>query len=317
MKTVGFLISEKENENRRAITMGDIDKIKNKEQLYFQKGYGDKLGFSDDDLIKLGCKVVEKEDIFSCDIICDPKIGDSLDLDKMKGKTIFGWIHATQNYDITQRCIDNKLTVYAWEKMYDGNRHIFYKNNQIAGQASVLHAMLCYGKQFHGLNVAILGNGNTSIGASNILHKLGAKVEIFNRKIEKNFVKEMEKFDVIVNCVLWDVNRKDHIVCRSDLKRLKRNSLIIDVSCDKNGAIESCIPTTVENPTYIEEGIMHYAVDHTPTFLFKDATESISKEVVKFLDDMIEGKENVILKDALIIENGTIIDDEINVFQGR
>ena len=317
MKTVGFLISEKENENRRAITIGDIDKIKNKEQLYFQKGYGDKLGFSDDDLIKLGCKVVEKEDIFSCDIICDPKIGDSLDLDKMKGKTIFGWIHATQNYDITQRCIDNKLTVYAWEKMYDGNRHIFYKNNQIAGQASVLHAMLCYGKQFHGLNVAILGNGNTSIGASNILHKLGAKVEIFNRKIEKNFVKEMEKFDVIVNCVLWDVNRKDHIVCRSDLKRLKRNSLIIDVSCDKNGAIESCIPTTVENPTYIEEGIMHYAVDHTPTFLFKDATESISKEVVKFLDDMIEGKKNVILKEALIIENGTIIDDEINVFQGR
>lgn len=317
MKTVGFLISEKENENRRAITMGDIDKIKNKEQLYFQKGYGDKLGFSDDDLIKLGCKVVEKEDIFSCDIICDPKIGDSLDLDKMKGKTIFGWIHATQNYDITQRCIDNKLTVYAWEKMYDGNRHIFYKNNQIAGQASVLHAMLCYGKQFHGLNVAILGNGNTSIGASNILHKLGAKVEIFNRKIEKNFVKEMEKFDVIVNCVLWDVNRKDHIVCRSDLKRLKRNSLIIDVSCDKNGAIESCIPTTVENPTYIEEGIMHYAVDHTPTFLFKDATESISKEVVKFLDDMIEGKKNIILKEALIIENGTIIDNEINVFQGR
>ena len=235
----------------------------------------------------------------------------------MKGKTIFGWIHATQNYDITQRCIDNKLTVYAWEKMYDGNRHIFYKNNQIAGQASVLHAMLCYGKQFHGLNVAILGNGNTSIGASNILHKLGAKVEIFNRKIEKNFVKEMEKFDVIVNCVLWDVNRKDHIVCRSDLKRLKRNSLIIDVICDKNGAIESCIPTTVENPTYIEEGITHYAVDHTPTFLFKDATESISKEVVKFLDDMIEGKKNIILKEALIIENGTIIDDEINVFQGR
>lgn len=317
MKTVGFLISEKENENRRAITINDIDKIENKEQLYFQKGYGEKLGFSDEDLINIGCKVLEKEEIFKCDIICDPKIGDSLDLDKMKNKTIFGWVHATQNYDITQKCIDNKLTVYAWEKMYDGNRHIFYKNNQIAGQASVLHGMLCYGKQFHGLNVAILGNGNTSIGASNILHKLGAKVEIFNRKIEKNFVKEMEKFDVIVNCVLWDINRKDHIVSRKDLKRLKQNSLIIDVSCDRNGAIETSIPTTVENPTYMEEGILHYAVDHTPTLLFKDATESISRELVKFLDDMIEDKENIILKDALIVENGIIIDNEINVFQGR
>ena len=53
----------------------------------------------------------------------------------MKNKTIFGWIHATQNYDITQKCIDNKLTVYAWEKMYDGNRKI---QNASIGCISVL-----------------------------------------------------------------------------------------------------------------------------------------------------------------------------------
>ncbi len=317
MKKVGFLISEKENENRRAITIEDIEKINNKEQLFFQSGYGNKLGFSDDDIIKLGCNVVKKEEIFNCDIICEPKIGDSLELDKMKNATIFGWIHATQNYDITQKCIDNQLTVYAWEKMYDGNRHVFYKNNQIAGQAAVLHAMLYYGKKFGGLEVAILGNGNTSIGASNILHKLGAKVEIFTRKTEKNFVKEMEKYDLIVNCVLWDVNRKDHIISRKDLKRLKKDALIIDVSCDKGGAIETSVPTTIENPVYIEDDVMHYVVDHTPTLLYKDATASISKEVVKFIDDMIEEKDNIILNDALIIKKGVIIDNEINVFQGR
>lgn len=317
MKKVGFLISEKENEKRRALTINDIQKIKNKEQLFFQKGYGKDLGFSDEELINIGCNVVDKAQVLNCDIICEPKIGDAQDLNKIKNKIIFGWIHATQNYDITQICIDNKLTAYAWEKMYEGNRHVFYKNNQIAGQAAILHAMLNYGKQFEGLEVAILGNGNTAIGASNILHKVGAKVEIFNRKTEKNFVNEMQKYDIIVNCVLWDVTRKDHIVNKEDLKKLKKEALIIDISCDKNGAIETSIPTTIEEPTYVIDGIMHYVVDHTPTLLYKDASKYISMEVVKYIDDMIEDNENEVLKNALIIENGKIIDEEISKFQCR
>ena len=82
-------------------------------------------------------------------------------------------------------------------------------------------------------------------------------------------------------------------------------------------AFLTSIPTSIEKPTYIVDGIMHYVVDHTPSLLFKDASESISKEIVKFLDDLIEEKENKILKDCLIIKNGVVIDEEINKYQGR
>lgn len=317
MKTIGFLISEKENEERRALVLEDLKKIKNKKFLFFQKGYGKRIGFTDEDLIQEGCNVCNKEDILKCDVICEPKIGDSDELKLIKNKTIFGWIHATQNYDITQICIDNKLTVYAWEKMFEENRHVFYRNNQIAGQASVLHAMLNYGKQFDELKVAVLGNGNTSIGAVNILNKLGAKVEIYNRKTEENFKKEMQKYDIIVNCVLWDISRKDHIIYKRDLKKLKKGALIIDISCDRNGAIETSIPTAIDNPIYMVDGIMHYVVDHTPTLLYKDASESISNQISKYLDDLIEEKENMVLKNSLIIKNGKIIDEEIIKFQNR
>lgn len=318
MKTVGFLISEKENEKRRAIDLKDIKKVKNRKNLFFQQGYGEKLGFSDEDIIKAGCNVKSKEEILKCDIICEPKIGDSELLKEIKNKIIFGWIHATQNHDITQICVDNKLTVYAWEKMFDEDgRHIFNINNQIAGQAAIFHAMLEYGKTFYNLEAAVIGNGNTAKGAIAALEMLGAKVKIYKRNMEKEFVNNMHKYDIIVNCILWDVTRNDHIIYKKDLKQLKKNSIIIDVSCDKNGGIETSIPTTIQNPTYMEDGIMHYVVDHTPTLLYKDATESISEEVVRFLDNLIQEKDDNILKNALIIKEGKILDQEINKFQNR
>ena len=318
MNKIGFIISKKENENRRAIVLKDLDKIQNKSLVYFEKDYGKNLDFSDEDIIMKGFNIDTRENILkNCNIICDPKIGDAEYLSQLENQTIFGWVHATQNFDVAQTCIDKKLTCYAWEKMYDGNKHIFYRNNQIAGEAAVLHAMLLYGKDFLGLNAAILGNGNTAMGASKILHKFGAKTEIYTRKMEENFRKELKNYDIIVNCVLWDVSRKDHIINKEDLRKMKKGALIIDISCDKNGAIETSIPTTIKEPTYVVDEIIHYVVDHTPSLLYKDASESISKEVCKYIDSLILDKENKILKDALIIENGNVIDNSINIFQNR
>lgn len=317
MKSIGFLISNKEHEKRRAIELEDIDKVKNKDFLVFQSGYGVELGYTDEELMNKGCKVANREDVMKCDIICEPKIGDMEDLEKLRNKTIFGWIHATQNYDITQKCIDNKITAYAWEKMFEKERHTFSINNQIAGRAAILHAMTEVGKEFSGLNAAVLGRGNTAKGAIDILQKLGNKIDIYPRQKEKEFKERIQQYDIIVNCILWDITRKDHIIYKKDLAKLKKGAIIIDVSCDRNGGIETSVPTTIEKPTYTVDGIIHYVVDHTPTLLYKDATKSISNEVVKFLDDMIEEKYNPILEQALIIKEGRIIDPEINKFQNR
>lgn len=317
MKSIGFLISNKEHEKRRAIELEDIDKVKNKDFLVFQSGYGVELGYTDEELMNKGCKVANREDVMKCDIICEPKIGDMEDLEKLRNKTIFGWIHATQNYDITQKCIDNKITAYAWEKMFEKERHTFSINNQIAGRAAILHAMTEVGKEFSGLNAAVLGRGNTAKGAIDILQKLGNKIDIYPRHMENEFKERIQEYDIIVNCVLWDITRKDHIIYKKDLVKLKKGAIIIDVSCDRNGGIETSVPTTIEKPTYTVDGIIHYVVDHTPTLLYKDATKSISNEVVKFLDDMIEEIYNPILEQALIIKEGRIIDPEINKFQNR
>ena len=247
-----------------------------------------------------------------------PKAGDGEYIDKLKeGTIVFGWIHAVQNKDITDKFINNKLTAIAWEDMYENGRHSFWKNNELAGEAAILHAYSLYGKLPNETRVALLGRGNVARGAFRTLVSLGAKVDVYDKRIEQLFRDNIQKYDVIVNSVLWDVKRKDHIIYKRDFKRMKKDSMIIDISCDRGGGIETSIPTTLENPIYYIDNVLHYVVDHTPSILFKSATKAISEQIIKFIDDLILNNRNEIIEKAKIIENGMIKDKRIIEYQKR
>ncbi len=317
-KTIGFPISHKENENRRALLPEHIKFMKFPENLYFEIGYGDVLGLSDHDYSSIGCYVVPREEVLKQDVICDPKVGDAEYLEQLHyGQSIFGWVHATQNREITDKIIHSRLTAYAWENMHHMGQHIFWRNNELAGEAAVLHAYQCYGKMPYETKVAVLGRGNTARGAIKILNMLGADVCQYERRTEELFRSRLDEYDVIVNCILWDVTRKDHIICIDDLLRMKKDSMIIDVSCDRNGGIETCEPTTFESPTYMVHGILHYAVDHTPSLFFKTFSRDNSRLILPYLEELICNTPGQILADSVVIRDGLIVDQSIIRFQNR
>ena len=317
MKTVGLPISHKENENRRALLPSDAESIRNIKHIYVEKGYGDILGLTDEDYIKAGINVCSREEVLSKDIICDPKIGDADYLEDLSGKTLFGWAHAVQSRDIADKILSGKNTLYAWEDMYESGRHCFWRNNEIAGEAAVMHAYMCHGLFPYNTKVAVLGRGNAAGGAIKTLNYMGAEVVVYNRRTEQLFRQEIGNYDVIVNALLWDTSRKDHIIYRDDLRKMKRNSMIIDISCDRAGAIETSIPTTLDSPSYFVDGIRHYVVDHTPSLFYKTATGSISKQFTKYIDYLIYGQPNSCLENALEIRDGIILDKRIIDFQNR
>lgn len=318
MKTIGFPISHKENEFRRAIFPEQIRKLSHPENLYIETGFGKVLGKSDEDYEATGCNICSHIEVLKQDVICDPKIGDADYLESLTaGQTIFGWVHATQNKEITDKLVQNKLTAYAWEKMFDNGRHVFWFNNELAGEAAIMSAFQCYGMLPFGQHVAVIGNGNTARGAVRVLNMLGAHVMQYSRKQENLLREEVGEYDVVVNCILWDVTRTDHIIYRDDLKRMKKNAMIIDVSCDRNGGIETSIPTTIENPTYEVDGILHYVVDHTPSIFYKTFSINNSKVIYPYIEELMSENVGNVLKDSLIIDEGTIVDIEINKFQGR
>ena len=135
--------------------------------------------------------------------------------------------------------------------------------------------------------------------------------------MEQLFRDEIGLYDVVVNAILWDTSRKDHILYKQDLKRMKKGALIIDISCDSNGAVETSIPTTIDDPTYIVDGITHYVVDHTPSLFYKSVSETLSEQFVKYADLLINGREDEVLLNCKIIEEGVIRDQRINAFQKR
>jgi N5-(carboxyethyl)ornithine synthase len=318
MKTIGFAISKMENERRRALIPPDLNNVEHVDHLYFETDYGEVLGYSDQDYLEMGVHVVKREIVYEQDIICNPKAPEPGEREFFKeGQTLFSWIHAVQGKEITDFLLGKKMTGIAWEEMYKNSRHIFWRNNEIAGEAAILHAFLCYGRAPYECLVAVVGRGNCARGAIRVLEKMGAKIIVYDRKTVQNLRDELDRYDVVVNAVLWDLFRKDHLIYREDLRNMKKGAMIIDISCDPGLGIESSSATTIENPVYIEEGILHYAVDHTPTLLWKTATGAISKEVKKYIDDLVEENDNEVLKNATIIKDGIILDEKIIKFQER
>jgi len=318
MKTIGFIKSSKENEKRVAILPKDLEDINHVNELYFEKGYGLDLGIQDQEYRKKGAHVCSQKKALECDIICDPKIGDASYIEEIKdGSTIFGYVHAAQNKELTDLLIDKNIRAIAWEEMFHEKEHLFWRNNELAGEAAVLHAFTFFGKMPYDCNVALIGRGNTARGALRILNGLGAKTKVYNRKTVSLLPQRIENYDVIVNCVLWDMTRGDHILYQKDIEKMKPFSMIIDVSSDTNGAIEGSHPTTIEEPVSILNHVLYYAVDHTPSILFYTASKIFSQVISKKIDFLVENDLSLSkdLQNAIIINKGKILDEKISSFQ--
>lgn len=319
MRTVAFIISKKENEKRRAILPEHLKNIRHIDNVYIESGYGKVVGVSDDEYIKQGARVCSRAEALKKDVIVDPKVGDAQYLSHLKnGTVLFGWLHLVQNRKLTDLCIKKGFSTYCWENMFSNGVHVFYKNNQIAGKAALFHAFECWGRLPDcKTNVAVLGNGNVASGSIEILKKLGVKYRVYTRNEEEIFKQEFFQYDVLVNAILWDTNRKDHIIYKKDIGRMKKGSLIIDISCDHDGGFESSRPTTFKSPIYLYKNVYHYAVDHTPSIFYYDSSCSISGEVSKYVDYLVEDEPDNVLSNALGIKEGKILDEKIIFNQNR
>lgn len=306
-RTMGLLISHKNNEKRRAILPEHVAQLRNRDSMYFETGYGLSVGRTDEEYTAAGAHVVSREQAMQCNIIVDVKLGDADYLDQLDdGKILFGWAHAAQGLDFTTKCLEKNFTVIAWEEIFEDGRYIFYRNREIAGEAAVMHAFCNYGKMPYDCRVAIIGNGQTAKGAMRILHGLGATVDVFGRKQEQLFRKKLYEYDVIINCVMWDISRRDHLIYKEDLAKMRPHAMIVDVSCDPYLGIETSHPTTISDPVYEVDGVVHYSVDNTPAMFPYTVTKVLSEGNVRMMDDVIEGTYPPALLDAMVIEQGHI-----------
>lgn len=316
--TMAFLRSEKPYEKRIAILPEDMEHIKHLDRLYFESGYGKDFQIEDEEYFNLGCHVVTKEVALKQDILCDTKIGEASYLDNIDDhKVLVGWIHAGADKNLTNILVNKKHTCYAWEDLYEHQRHLFWKNNQIAGSGGVMNALQYTGYFAYGKEAGIIGRGDSAAGAFSMLTNLGAQVRQYSRVQEDLFIKELPLLDIIVMAIRWDTLREDYLISSLSRKNMKKDAIIIDISDDVDGAIEKSTSTSIQNPIYYLDDIMVYSVCNVPSIYYKTATDGISEVMATLIDDYVEQSDNIVTKNSLIIKNGEIIDQRIVLQQDQ
>ncbi|TKF25919.1 alanine dehydrogenase [Vibrio kanaloae] len=361
MKVAVFGTSLKKHEKRIPIHPEHFPLIPESvlKTLYFEEDYASGFGFDINSMIKSIGGILPRKDLFKvCDTLILPKFSDADNLNFQEGQTIYGWPHCVQGEKITQVAIDKKLTLVAFEAMFSGNgshkHHIFHKNNEIAGFASVQHGTQLRGVTgYYGgkLKAIVFGFGSTSRGAIHALKSQGiSDITVYTRrqphlveqqipgiKYKRYIVKEgvaycqehdlsMAKIlvdsDVIVNCVMQDPNDPILFVRGEDKYFLKDNAIIIDVSCDELMGFDFARPTTFDKPGFIVSGtqIYYYAVDHSPTLYWNTSSNELSLSLLPYLKYITSDNgyrdEDVLLR-ALEIESGIVINKSILEFQNR
>lgn len=289
--------SRKENESRVAIHPRHLERIDAdlRGSLVFEFGYGERFSVSDDDLTGLGFALAGRGEILGgCEVVVLPKplIEDLAEMHE--GAVLWGWPHCVQQREIAQAAIDRRLTLVAWEAMYHwgpaGGRelHTFYKNNELAGYCSVLHALELLGADgFYGprRRVAVLGFGSVSRGAVHALEgrgfreivvytqrpphlvhdqHFGCRYQQMRRPTEpggpamavleggatRALADELKRAEILVNGTLQDTDDPLMYLRDGEEEGLLPGSLIVDVSCDEGMGFAFARPTSFESPEF-------------------------------------------------------------------
>jgi alanine dehydrogenase len=356
MLTLGVLgTSSKENEKRVAIHPRHIDRLGPdvRAAMLVESGYGTAFGVSDDEIATQVGGVVPRDALVEgSDVVLMPKptIPDVAAL--RDGQVLWGWPHCVQDAELTQLAIDKRLTLIAWEAMHYWGPpgvqgvHVFHRNNEIAGYASVLHAMALmgtsgvYGRR---LTAVVIGFGNTARGAITALQSQGVHDVVALTKREVTAVPSpmpsvtlghierttddpsrtvthrragnepthefLAEHDIIVNCILQDTDAPIMFATLDDLAEFRPGTLIVDVSCDEGMGFEFATPTPFTDPMFtVGHDIHYYGVDHSPSYLWNSATWEISEALIPFVPTVLAGP------DAW--ENDTTIAAAIEIQEG-
>lgn len=293
----------KNNENRVALTpAGTQELVKRGHTVYVENSAGVGSGFSDDEYTKAGAKMLKTaEEVFSiAEMIMKVKepIEQEYKLIK-KDQLVFTYFHFASYEPLTKAMISSGAVCLAYETVerIDGSLPLLIPMSEVAGRMSIQEGAKYLEKPLKGrgillggvpgvkpAKVLILGGGVVGTNAAKIAAGMGADVTIADVNLNrlrylddvmpKNVhtvvsneytIREMIKdHDLIVGAVLIPGAKAPKLITRDMLKTMRPGTVLVDVAVDQGGCIETCTPTTHENPTYIIDDVVHYCVANMP-----------------------------------------------------
>ena len=293
----------KNNENRVAVTPAGIAEFKkNGHSIFVQTQAGVGSGFSDEEYTNAGATILPTiEEIYAIsEMICKVKepIASEYQLIK-ENQLLFTYFHFASSEELTHAMIERKAICLAYETVEKTDRSLplLVPMSEVAGRMAIQEGAKYLEKPMGGrgillggvagvkpANVLVLGGGIVGTQAAKMAAGLGANVTIMDVSLprlryledvmpanvdtvmsnEYNIREALKVSDLIVGAVLIPGAKAPHLITRAMLKDMRPGTVVVDVAVDQGGCIETCIPTTHENPTFEIDGIVHYCVANMP-----------------------------------------------------
>ena len=311
-----------------------------------QSGVGEMINFSDKEYSECGASIVKNvQEVYKTDIILkvSPPTYEEIDLMEKNQTLISALQLKIQSPSFFKQLMDKKITAIAYDYIQDedGIFPVVRSMSEIAGNASILIAGECLSNLNGGkgllmggvagvstTDVVILGAGTVGEFAARSAIGLGASVKIFDKSLSKlrrmqdklytrvdmNTInpkalqKSVRRADVIIGAVRSNDGRTPCLISEDMVKLMKPGSVIVDVSIDRGGCVETSEVTTHKMPTFIKHGVIHYCVPNIPSRVARTASFSLSNIFSSLLLDIGEyGGVNKIIYNKPNIGQGAYI----------
>jgi len=318
---VGILKEIKVEENRVSMTPGGVEVMAGEgHTVLVEKGAGTGSGFSDEAYRQAGAEIVETpaEIYLRCQMVMHVKEPQPSEYHLIReGQMLFTYFHFAANETLTRAIIKSSAVAIAYETITGpGNTlPLLTPMSEVAGRMAAQQAAK-YAESAQGgrgillggvpgvapANVVVIGGGVVGTHAAQMACGLGARVYLLDKSLERlrhlsetmpkncfpmmsspSTVRELVKdADVVIGAVLVHGAKAPKLVTREMLKGMKRGAVLVDVAIDQGGCFETSRPTTHREPTYLEEGVLHYCVANMPGAVPLTSTAALTNATLPY-----------------------------------
>lgn len=324
---------------------GVVALVKAGHQVFVETNAGLGSGYTDEQYLDAGAKIVSAAEAWACDMIIKVKEPIPSEYKYFKeGQIIYTYLHLAANQQLTDALMASGAIGIAYETMVgpNGGLPLLFPMSEIAGRMAVQVGahFLEEPHQGKGLllggvpgvrrgEVTIIGGGTVGVNAAKIAVGMGANVTIldidanrlaelenvFDGKIQtlmsnaQNIARCVEKSDLVVGAVLIPGAVTPKLVSEEMIKSMEPGSVVVDIPIDQGGLFETSVKaTTHEDPIYVTHGVVHYTVANIPGAVPKTATEALSSVTMPYAVKIANGLDQA-------MQNSTIRTG-VNIYRG-
>jgi alanine dehydrogenase len=289
-------------------------------QVFMERGAGIGSGIPDSAYDAVGAKFLDKAaDVWAkADMIVKVKEPVPAEFGLMKeGQTIYTYFHLAADKPLTEALMKRKIAAVAYETIQtdDGQLPLLKPMSEVAGRMAVQVGAAHLQKEHGGKGVllsgvpgvrrgkvVILGGGVVGTNSAKLASGMGADVvvldvnikqlayldDIFGSRISPIYSdpaqiqKYVREADLVIGGVLIPGAKAPKLVSEKLISEMSEGSVVVDVAVDQGGCIETCHPTTHDNPTYLVHGVVHYCVANMPGAVAQTSTYALTNATIGY-----------------------------------